>query len=658
MFLNVHDVIVGANERLVVLDILPKEQGFTVSPVGDISAGGSVRFMRFSELAVDIDQGLRLVEGADSRFVPNKQNEEGSVAAAVEIIRKKLIKRVNDLCSRGLTISQAVEQIRAEGPIVHQNRVHKIPSVRSVYRLLGKRRDGQSLSRLDHLKGNRQPRYSEAVVEFVVNRAKRLYYQDFSRFTLKSLTSNLNTTAPVGFFNAANPKSKIGIKAVRSILLARVSSDLDHKRLDPRFAKAIKAVAANRIRPGALLSRIEMDTVHLPLACKTPWGISTDLRLMIAIECSSSVIVGWVLMVGAPDVETTLSCVERIVRSKAGHFQRLRINSDIDPFGTPLLLVTDNGSENVSERIDMLTRVCIDVERCPINSPNYKPFVERFNRSIKEALETLPGSTRFNGVDGARPVEVACADPLMSMEEVERWVVRFMFEKWIHQELDRFVTADYELREDHGITPYQRWKNLSFEQPLPLPPSPQAWANVRFLRTSRCVSAKTGVSLEGFDFRGDGLREVIKEFGPDQRVTVLWNPSDYRYILVLKKDGVTQVKLINAEVRETTPAYSFKEAKQRRKEQKLLSTQGHAAADQFDSDIATASMAGTTKSRKEKSKEVSKQSKAHKASTKARNDPLPKTVAVAEPEQPTPDHHITEDSIPDLAVASTHRTPI
>jgi hypothetical protein len=66
----------------------------------------------------------------------------------------------------------------------------------------------------------------------------------------------------------------------------------------------------------------------------------------------------------------------------------------------------------------------MDVKHCKAKEAQGKPFIERLNRSLKEALQRLPG-TRYEGKDGMRDPE-ALGDELMTIDALEKWIVRWL----------------------------------------------------------------------------------------------------------------------------------------------------------------------------------------------------------------------------------------
>ena len=120
----------------------------------------------------------------------------------------------------------------------------------------------------------------------------------------------------------------------------------------------------------------------------------------------------------------------------------------------------DTDADVFHERMQRLALLGIDLEHGKSRHPQRRPFIERLNRSLKEALETLPGCTRFNGKDGMRD-PVALGDRLMDLAELQRWVVRWYYESWMHNVLERLERTQAWEDTTLGNTPAKRWTSMS-----------------------------------------------------------------------------------------------------------------------------------------------------------------------------------------------------
>lgn len=434
----------------------------------------------------------------------------------------------------------------------------KLLSLSQAYRLWERERNGIPLHRGNAAKGNRRLRYSEEVYETVEDVAEELFLRPQSKWTLRTLTEEVNRRL---HDMKLLPKSQdVSRDFVKRTLLADVDADPSHARMNPLDAIAAKAVAGKRYRIASLFERVEQDALHLPWVIRTPYGDSDNVYLVHAIDCATSMPLGWCLVIGAPRTPDTLRCVESILFPKKRRCEALGVKYDFDVYGTPNLVVVDNGPENKGARVLRLSRLSITVNRLKARHAHKKPFIERLNKSLKEYLETLPGCTRFDSKDGERD-PVALGDPVMTLEEMERWIVRFYFEEWAIKPLERLAKSVFVDNENLGNTALKRYRMLTEEKgcPIPLPPSLDAWRSTIYDQQFRKLSRKTGISYGSYHFKGDRLSQLIDRFG-EAEVKVLIDNDDFRWVYVVDKDGRTLVPLANDSTSEKTPAYSYDEA--------------------------------------------------------------------------------------------------
>lgn len=508
-------------------------------------------------------------------------------------------------------------------------------SLSQAYRLWERERNGAPL-RLGHAaKGRRGPRYVPEVYKIIEELAREHLLQTHSRWSTTALTELVNLRLHQQ--KLLHKPQKVSRDLVQRVVHTRVHPDPAHTRMPTRVATAAKAVAGGKIRIARLFERVEQDGVHLPWLIRTPYGDSTNVWLVHAIDCSTSFPLGWCLVIGSPRTPDTLKCIETILFPKKRRCEALRLNYDFDVYGTPAWLVFDNGPEIKSERVARLSRLSMTVHRLKANHPHEKPFIERLNKSLKTYLEPLPGCTRFDGKDGVRD-PAALGDPVMTLEDMERWIVRFYFEHWINNPLDRLVESVFAEDADLGNTPLERYRVLTEERgcPIPLPPSVDAWRSAIYEHQFRKLSRKTGISYRDYHFKGDRLPYLISQFS-ETEVKVLIDPDDFRWVYVVDKNGRTLVPLVNNHAEEKTPAYSFDEADAIFKA-RLASSSPSEAAEALRQDVLNQSAERTTKGRKgkssgsapntksAKSKETTKKARLQAAVKGAADKPLPPSL--------------------------------
>ena len=527
-----------------------------------------------------------------------------------------------------VSVNRAYEDLREKSAKGAPDAVeHPLPSKSTIYRHLARSRAGLPLLRPNSAKGNRTARHSDAVRELIVDLAEEHYLVPKSRWTLDKLIEEVNRQAREQ--HLLPPDKGLGKEYVTKVIHEDATTDVDKARMDPADAIAAKAIAKNHISVLLPFQRVEQDALHLPFVARTPYGVSRDIWWVHAIDCAPSVPVGWYMVIGNPIVSDSLRCAERVFYPKKDLLNKHRISNAIDHYGLPMQYIFDNGAENKGKRMYGLASLGTTPIYCRAKAAHGKPYIERLNRSLKKALESLPGCTRFNGKDGARD-PVVLGDNLMTIEELERWIVRWYFEKWIHKPLRRLKSTIF-TDTYCGSTPAACLQHMHAEQyAMPLPPNRRDWLMVRFEKDKTTFSRKTGATVRTFQFAGDNLPMLIEQFG-EVEVDVLVDPDDFRFVYVPVGPNAELVPLKNKVVNNETPAYSFAIAKEMFKDIKDPPPPPESV--QFDRDLLARSAtpqlptAPKRKGKRAESQETTRQAKEAAARERAASGPeLPGTT--------------------------------
>jgi len=436
------------------------------------------------------------------------------------------------------------------------------PSRSTLFRVDRNQRLGLPILKGDKNKGNQTARYSKDLVEFVEGCIQNEFLITESKWTILDLTRYINREARRRGLHTA--KHAISRKFVVTTIQC-LTADAEYDRMDPLNRVAGKSFAKIRIRAAFPFARIEQDALHLPFVVRTPHGIARTIYLMLAIDVCTGYPVGWYLVIGAPREMDSLLCLETyLTPAKEARFKELGIIHAQNIYGTPSQIIFDNGPEVKGGRIVRLTQLGMDVKHCKAKEAQGKPFVERLNRSLKEALQLLPGCTRFNGKDGARDPE-ALGDDLITIDALERWVVRWLYEDWVNSSLDRLLWDELLVDSIKGKTPLERLNHLTNEMgyPIPMPPPRQEWMGALFEHKMCALSAKTGITLDGFRYKGNAISYLLNKYGDRALLHIVFNPDDFRQVYVVEGNDLPLVTLAHEHVRPETPAWTFSEAKAR-----------------------------------------------------------------------------------------------
>ncbi len=625
-YLHKGDVILKSHQpdaqRFIVVDANPIEGCFKVFD----SESRSEVFLTQEEVHRNIGAQRWSIQRPNAPQLPLTAKASPELAARLHQAQTCL-RLVEDTAIRcGLSFLRAYDLVSAE----HDSSATRssFPSRATLYRYRRAKLHDLPLQRGSHNKGRRTPRYKPEVDAQIIELGDRYFLQAHSRWRLGPLTKYLNTLfKDRGVIPATGNLSS---RYVNKVLEAHKGPDLDSKRMDPKSVAAARSIGATRQLVYTPWERVEQDAVHMPFAVQTPHGISSDIWLVLAIDCATGMVVGWQLVVGRPTESDSLACVHTMMNSKVPHFSRLGLTYPWDIHGSPGLLVMDNGPETQGERMQKLALLDIEVQYCQSRHPQQKPYVERLNKSLKEALETLPGCTRMDGVDGKRQ-PIVLSEPLMSLQELEIWIVRWFYESWAHQPLKRHARTESKADGILGRTPIARWQHLTeasgYASPLPIPED--TWRKAMLVRDVRTVSNKSGITFKGLNYTGRELPFLVERF-LGKEVTVLTDPADYRFLFVEIDANKPLVVLTHHDAASDSPAYSMGEYKQIEAEQ-VRTKPKHEHSTQFIRDIATRSMQAPPTGRKRKSRsaeqnrDTTQKARESAAIRRAIENPLPPT---------------------------------
>ncbi|SCK11658.1 integrase [Vogesella sp. LIG4] len=625
--LMLHDKIAPPLNREAYLEVLdPKPRGGCIK-VFDAEYRVE-RYIEVANVTSGIHNGsLTITRSGRPRFSHAAQAGDEALIARNGFIRSTM-RSIQDIQRRReCSFLQAYREAEEDYRLLATPESPSFPTQSTIYRYREKALAGLPALRGDKNKGNRSSRYPKEVISIICTLAMQHYLQSHARWSLKRLTDAVNRQVAEGCpLMSCHP---ISSKFVKNTITRFVTSDPEHDRMLPSDAIAGKSTARKRLRIEMPFERVEQDALHLPFVVETASGVTSQVYLVHAIDCCTGYPLGWQLVVGAPVDADTLACVEMYMSPrKAALFQQMKIDHDKNVCGTPGLLVFDNGAENKGSRIKNLEKLGVDVLHCRARAGQEKPFIERLNRSLKEALEGLAGCTRFNGKDGQRD-PIALGDSLITIEELERWIVRWYYEKWIHSPLQRLRWDVLLTSSIRGETPAARWQYFEDECcAIPLPPSRTEWLSALYEHTECRLSRKTGITILGHNYKGDDIPALVEKYGEHQLLKVLFNPDDFRHIYVYEGDELPLIILSYEHLRPETPAWSFKEAKEKFKKMKS-SFKPASQAENFDRDmhdkVVADSLAPKRKkqSKYDRNRDTARKDKEAKATSRAARLPSP-----------------------------------
>ncbi|MDR5794520.1 integrase [Caballeronia sp. LZ008] len=592
------------------------------------------RYVSVTTVLSDLDVGkLTLLRSGKPRFSHAAQPDDAALHERNRFLLDVMQRIKSIQKQRGLSFRQAYRLAEAAYNADAPPESPPFPPQSTMYRYRKHDLCGLPMLRGNKNKGNRVPRYPMEVVNTICTAAEQHFLVPMSRWSLVRLTDYVDHSVRGTYLPESH--APISARYVKRTIERFVTTDIEGGRMLPQDVGAAKSLAKKRIRAELPFERVEQDALHLPFVVLTPGGVSSTIYLVHAIDCCTGYPLGWRLVVGAPVDADTLACVEMYMSAmKVKRFEELAIDHAMNVCGTPGQLIFDNGPEAKGSRIQNLEKLGTDVKHCKSRNPQEKPFIERLNKSLKVALEGLGGCTRMDGVDGKRD-PIALGDELMTLEQLERWIVRWYYEKWVHKPLERLqwdvVLEDFVA----GDTPAERWKHFEASCfAISLPPSRSEWLATLYEHKPCRLSRKTGITIDGLHYKEDDISVLLEKYGEHQFLHVLFNPDDFRHIYIYEGDDFPVVTLPFEHLRPETPAWSFADAKEKLKKRKASFTPAP-QAEKFDADMREQVVADSHSTRRkkpgkhERNRETTRREKEAKAVERAARHPVPQPPAPA-----------------------------
>ncbi|WP_407507077.1 hypothetical protein [Vibrio parahaemolyticus] len=283
--------------------------------------------------------------------------------------------------------------------------------------------------------------------------------------------------------------------------------------------------------------RVEIDAVHLNL------GVLDDATdtyigkviLFLAIDVHTRYILGYSIVYGtnpAESAEAVINLLRHVVSPKK---RNGNYSNDWQSIGVPYCIHADNGPGFIAE---MTLRFCAmlntDLHRSESRKSQRRPFIERFNRTLRGQLMTkIPGylGKRMEEKDFNKTIEQAA---VVRLSEFTRYLEEFIVDVY-HQNPHKGL---------EGMTPAQmleQCRDTFYPRPVPNIAEMNALVGVTYTRT---IQATQGIQIKNLYYNSTELKNLRfklmknrKSKGP-QKVEFIFNPQDISSITVLEPDSM------------------------------------------------------------------------------------------------------------------------
>lgn len=326
----------------------------------------------------------------------------------------------------------------------------------------------------------------------------------------------------------------VSIDRVRNCII-RLPWVIRHaNKFDSKLQRAIRSFATARYDIRQPYQRLEIDYTRLPLfAICHRTGLIVRPWAVIVIDCGTGFPLAVLIRISPPNSIDALDAVQRAMHGYSlEEFEAMDIKNRIYYRGTPEKVVSDQGSEFKSEQFMEIRSIGIDVEACAPYSPFRKPFVETAAKTLKSHLANLQGSVRNVRNLGTPEIERAQKQACYTLEEVQTFVTRFIFDVYARIALTRHVMHCLAINDTDGVTPGDRLVNLTRRYPPSLPIPFEQVRRARLKKEKRRLQTY-GIEVGGMKFSSNDLRELYHFFGRGEMVEILYDPIDVREIIVI-----------------------------------------------------------------------------------------------------------------------------
>jgi len=351
-------------------------------------------------------------------------------------------------------------------------------------------------------------------------------------------------------------------KTVSRQLLRLPKALVKEGRLDPRTFNLYNRQAVKRYDVSQPFERVELDAKTLDLYCVDETGKRYTQLTLYAMVCAyASYPLAIYVCAGKPSQYTLLKVLEFFFMPKDEAFkQRFGLSYDWMAPCAISTVVLDNASENFSDlALNMVRQLGIDITYARSKRGDDKPHVESFFNSLDSRLiDLMPGTTKSQDKRNTNRHERAAKEACYTVEEIYRFIVKYVAEVYIHQPRPKLGFR-------HGETmSIQMAMDKALEHFMPAPPPPLKAVKRLILDMHRVrrVVQHYGVDFEGFQFHSNAFAALASK-RTLQSVEILFNPEDCREIYALHPDDDSLIPLLNKTI--GIPAVSFATAKSLKK---------------------------------------------------------------------------------------------
>lgn len=290
------------------------------------------------------------------------------------------------------------------------------------------------------------------------------------------------------------------------------------REAEKRFANMGRARRVDHI-----LEIVEIDHTPLDILVVDSDGVVLGRPYAtIVIDRFSRCVLGLHISLAGHGTEAVFSALRHALLPKSYLSDRFAaLNLEWNCYGWPSTVLMDNGAEFHAESVvDALLQLAIIGEYAKSRTPNDKPFVERFIKTLNYSfIHKLPGTTlaKVDKRIGFKSEDEAC----LTLEELD---------KKIHL----WICNQYHLRPHRGLgkrAPLTVWNEGARAFPPQLKMNSET-IDIEFSRLATPAVQHYGIDLNTYEYANSRLLALRRSLPKGTKVTAKWNAHDVGHIWV------------------------------------------------------------------------------------------------------------------------------
>jgi len=286
--------------------------------------------------------------------------------------------------------------------------------------------------------------------------------------------------------------------------------------------------------------RVEIDAVHLNLgiADEETGEYLGKIILFLAIDVHTRYILGYSIVYGLSPAESSEGAVNLMRHAVTPKLTNGNYQSDWHCIGTPHCFHADNGPAFIAENtLRFCAMLNADLHRSESRKSQRRPFIERFNRTLRGQLMTkIPGylGKRLDDKDFNKTIEQAA---VITLQEFTRYLEEYIVDIY-HQNQHKGLD---------GLSPAQKLEQCRHDfMPRPVPNLATLNALVGTVE-KRTIQATHGVQIQNLCYHSTELKELrfalMKNRKTAKKVEVefIFNRNDISSVTVLVHGGLETI---------------------------------------------------------------------------------------------------------------------